>query len=81
MLCMVIYDFNHITGDNMYNEDFQDQRDTYFTPLNKTTQDKYEEDCHENGEVPCIDNKHHKWVVSDENENICYCERCGTPEY
>lgn len=33
-------------------------------------------------EVPCIDGKEsHVWVVSDENENICYCERCGCHEY
>ena len=33
-------------------------------------------------QVPCVDNtENHIWVVSDEDENICYCERCGTLEY
>jgi hypothetical protein len=33
-------------------------------------------------EVPCVDGtERHVWVVSDENENVCYCERCGCPEY
>lgn len=32
--------------------------------------------------VPCIDGtENHKWVVSDENEDICYCEHCGCMEY
>jgi hypothetical protein len=32
--------------------------------------------------VPCMDGtENHKFVVSDENENICYCERCGCIEY
>jgi hypothetical protein len=32
-------------------------------------------------EIECDDPRGHKWVVSDENENICYCERCGCGEY
>lgn len=32
-------------------------------------------------EVPCIDGADHDWVVSDENDNIVYCSRCGCPEY
>lgn len=47
-------------------------------------QDAYEEyrtTCFESGEAPCIDIKHHKWVISDENDNVCYCEKCGCPEY
>jgi hypothetical protein len=33
-------------------------------------------------EVPCIDGRDsHEWVVSDENENVCYCSRCGVPEF
>ena len=32
-------------------------------------------------EVPCIDKAGHEWVVSDENENVCYCEKCGCMEY
>jgi hypothetical protein len=32
--------------------------------------------------VPCMDGtENHKFVVSDENENVCYCERCGCIEY
>jgi hypothetical protein len=32
--------------------------------------------------VPCMDGtENHKFVVSDENENVCYCERCGCMEY
>jgi hypothetical protein len=32
--------------------------------------------------VPCVDGtENHKFVVSDENENVCYCERCGCIEY
>lgn len=33
------------------------------------------------GEIPCIDSRGHSWVVSDENENICYCDKCGCMEY
>jgi len=33
-------------------------------------------------EVPCIDGTgDHEWVVSDEDENYCYCSRCGCGEY
>lgn len=38
-------------------------------------------DFDEEDEVPCIDKQGHIFVVSDENENICYCERCGCLEY
>jgi hypothetical protein len=32
--------------------------------------------------VPCIDGtEKHEWVVSGEDENICYCSRCGSMEY
>lgn len=32
--------------------------------------------------VPCSDGtENHLWVVSDEDENDCYCERCGSREY
>jgi hypothetical protein len=32
--------------------------------------------------VPCVDGtENHKFVISDENENVCYCERCGCVEY
>jgi hypothetical protein len=32
--------------------------------------------------VPCVDGtENHKFVVSEENENVCYCERCGCIEY
>lgn len=32
--------------------------------------------------VPCIDGTEaHEWIVSDEDENICYCTRCGCMEY
>ena len=32
--------------------------------------------------VPCVDGtESHEWVVSDENENVCYCSRCGCMEY
>lgn len=41
----------------------------------------YKERCYEDGEVPCNDTGHHKWVISDENENHCYCEKCGCSEY
>ena len=41
----------------------------------------YVEKCHEDGEVPCSDIEGHVWVTSDENENDCYCEKCGTREY
>lgn len=34
-----------------------------------------------NGDEPCIDQHGHKFVVSDDDENICYCERCGCGEY
>lgn len=43
--------------------------------------EEYQLECVESGEVPCIDVKHHAWVVSDENENVCYCEKCGCAEY
>jgi hypothetical protein len=33
-------------------------------------------------EVACVDGtENHEWVVSDEDENVCYCSRCGTCEY
>jgi hypothetical protein len=32
--------------------------------------------------VPCVDGtENHEWVISDEDENICYCSRCGCLEY
>jgi fructose-1,6-bisphosphatase len=32
--------------------------------------------------IPCMDGtENHKFVVSEENENVCYCERCGCIEY
>jgi hypothetical protein len=43
--------------------------------------DAYREECYENGEVPCDDPAHHVWAVSDENDNYCYCEKCGCCEY
>ena len=42
------------------------------------------QNCDEGNEVlvPCVDKtENHEWVVSDENENICYCSRCGCCEY
>lgn len=35
----------------------------------------------EDGEVICSDPGGHSWVISDENENVCYCENCGCYEY
>jgi hypothetical protein len=32
-------------------------------------------------DIPCIDKQGHDWVVSDENENVCYCAKCGCMEY
>lgn len=33
-------------------------------------------------DVPCVaPGELHVWVVSDENENVAYCEKCGKPEY
>jgi hypothetical protein len=43
--------------------------------------DAYREKCNENGEVACVDPEHHVWAVSDEDDNYCYCERCGCVEY
>lgn len=43
--------------------------------------DAYREECNENGEVACTDPEHHVWAVSDENDNYCYCEKCGCCEY
>jgi hypothetical protein len=43
--------------------------------------DAYREECNENGEVACVDPAHHVWAVSDENDNYCYCEKCGCCEY
>ena len=32
--------------------------------------------------VPCIDGtENHRWAMSDDNENVCYCSRCGCCEY
>lgn len=42
---------------------------------------EYEEECYENGDVPCTDPAGHVWAVSDEDENYCYCEKCGCVEY
>jgi hypothetical protein len=41
----------------------------------------YEQECYESGEVPCIDTHGHSWTVSDEDDNICYCNKCGCSEY
>lgn len=35
----------------------------------------------EDGEIICGDPRGHSWAVSDENENVCYCSRCGCAEY
>lgn len=43
--------------------------------------DAYQEECCEHGDVPCSDPAGHVWVVSDEDENYCYCEKCGCCEY
>ena len=43
--------------------------------------DAYREECYEHGDVPCTDPAGHVWAVSDENENYCYCEKCGCVEY
>lgn len=43
--------------------------------------DAYREECYENGDVPCNDPEGHVWAVSDENDNYCYCEKCGCCEY
>ena len=32
-------------------------------------------------EPKCSDPRGHRFVVSDEDENYCYCERCGVCEY
>jgi hypothetical protein len=32
-------------------------------------------------DMPCLSKSGHKWVVSDESENVCYCENCGCLEY
>lgn len=38
--------------------------------------------CDEDPEVPCVDGtEQHEWVTSDEDENYCYCSRCGSGEY
>lgn len=38
-------------------------------------------EAHVNGDIPCVDADGHIWVVNDEDENICYCEKCGCYEY
>lgn len=63
--------------------------DAYGEGYQQGTSDKEEAEFYQKQEeadaeviVPCIDKtENHKWVVSDENENICYCERCGCMEY
>lgn len=40
-------------------------------------QEAYVNQCNENGDVPCADPAGHAWVISDEDENYCYCEKCG----
>ena len=33
-------------------------------------------------DVACIDGtERHDWIVSDEDENVVYCSRCGCSEY
>lgn len=34
-----------------------------------------------NGGIPCVDSAGHDWVVNDDDENICYCCKCGCCEY
>lgn len=49
--------------------------------------DRYNEDAAEDqpdegdGGPRCSDPRGHKFIVSDENEEHCYCERCGCLEY
>lgn len=45
------------------------------------TYQEYKDTCEENGDIPCVDQAGHKWVVSDEDDNVCYCEKCGCSEY
>lgn len=45
------------------------------------TMEEYEMQCHENGEPPCNTIYGHEFVVSDEDENYCYCENCGCVEF
>ena len=38
-------------------------------------------ELYEAGEIPCLDQSGHRWAISDENENVAYCSRCGCGEY
>lgn len=41
----------------------------------------FSDDWDDSGEPECTDKRGHKWVVSDENDDVCYCERCGSSEF
>lgn len=53
----------------------------YSSPSLDTSFHEAEVEDDDPAEVPCIDRQGHRWTVSDENENVCYCSRCGVPEY
>lgn len=42
---------------------------------------QWECEVRSNGDVPCLDPSGHEWTVSDEDENVCYCSKCGCGEY
>jgi len=49
------------------------------------TQEEWDNEFGEEDEdvaVPCVDGtENHNWVRNDEDEDDCYCDRCGAREY
>jgi hypothetical protein len=43
--------------------------------------EEYVEQCHHDGEIPCIDTDHHSWSFCDDAGGICRCNKCGVMEY
>lgn len=57
------------------------EREAHLDRMAEDQLDHPEEDEDYDDGPRCTDSRGHKWVVSDENENYCYCERCGCCEY
>lgn len=53
----------------------------YSSPSLDTSFHDHEMDDDYDDEPPCTAPGGHSWVISDGDENHCYCEQCGTVEY
>ena len=72
-----------IRRDECYGEEKRCERlrDMLRTVRITVSRKAYVEQCYRDGEIPCVSMDHHRWVVSDEDDNVVYCKRCGCAEY